>query len=67
MCGPVSSTFSANFSANSTDVHVDVYSGSSCKGAPYEQRDVGLGACEVGALSYTLVSAAPASETSYTS
>ena len=60
VCGAVSAGFSAVFSANASDVHVDVYNASTCGGHIYETRDVGIGECVAGALEYSLVHAAPA-------
>lgn len=52
ICGPMSSTFSARFAANETDVHVDIYNSTSCAGDVYESRDEPVGGCISGAFKY---------------
>ena len=59
VCGPMTTTFSGLFTANDTDVVVQVYNGTQCTGPVYERRDVGIGACSAGTWAYTLAPAAP--------
>jgi hypothetical protein len=60
VCGPMTSTFSGIFTANATDVLVSVFNNTDCAGAPYERRDVGIGACSAGTWTYELAAATPA-------
>ena len=60
VCGPMSSTFSATFSANSSNVHVDIYNTSGlCSGEAYAQRDEPVGECLAASYQYHFPAAKP--------
>lgn len=59
VCGPMTSTFSAKFSANASDVHVDVYNSTSCSGKVYTVRDEPVGGCIAGSYEYRYPAAQP--------
>lgn len=52
VCGPMSTTFSATFAVNATNVHVDIFNSTTCSGGVYESRDEPVGPCISDAFEY---------------
>ena len=52
ICGLMTTTFSAIFSANATNVHVDIYNSTSCDAKVFESKDESVGACLNGNYQY---------------